>query len=289
MAVVIRTLLVMIAGICISWSSLRAQVEEWTIYAGVVDQIGTPVPGLSTSDFVVRENGMIREVLRVSPATDPLQVAVLIDNSEAMRADVIDLRQGLRGFVRELDGRHEIALIGVGGPPTVLVDYTRDPKRLDAAIGRLFARPGSGSYLLSAIIDTSRGLRKRKTARRVMVVIATQGPEFSELSYQTVLDYIREIGAPLHSFVLLREGVSPTDPAAQEVELTLAVGTKMTGGRREDLLTANSMTPRLQSLATELNNQYQIVYARPKTLLPPKTIDVRVKRPDLTVRAPRIP
>jgi hypothetical protein len=63
----------------------------------------------------------------------------------------------------------------------------------------------------------------------------------------------------------------------------------MTGGRREELLSAMSMTPRLQSLASELNNQYQVVYARPKMLIPPKTIAVGVKRADVVVRAPRLP
>lgn len=244
--------------------------------------------GLTSGDFVVRENGVGREILSAGPATDPLRIAVLIDNSQEMRGDLIDLRQALRGFLNELDRRHEVAIIGFGGPPTVLTDYTSDLKRLETGVSRLVARPGTGSYLLSAIIETSRGFRKHRATRRVMVVITAQGPEFSEISYQTVLDYVREGGAPLHSFVLMREGVSPTDAAAQEVEMTLAVGTNMTGGRREDLLSAMAMTPRLQSLATELNNQYRIVYARPKALIPPKTIDVGVRRPDAVVRAPRI-
>jgi hypothetical protein len=181
-----------------------------------------------------------------------------------------------------------VSLTGFGGPPIVLVDYTRDLKRLEAGISRLLARPGTGSYLLSAIIDTSRAMRKRRDLRRVIVIITTQGPEFSEIGYQTVLEYVKESGAPMHSYVLRREGISPTDPAAQEVELTLAVGTQMTGGRREELLSAMSMTTRLQSLASELNHQYQVVYARPKMLIPPKTIEVGVKRPDVVVRAPRV-
>jgi VWFA-related protein len=267
---------------------LRAQSDEWIVYAGVVDRTGAPVMGLSSADFVVREDGVAREILRVSPATDSLRIAVLIDTSQEMRNELIDLRQGLRGFVNDIDRRHEVSLMGFGGPPTVLVDYTRDLKRLETAIARLIARPGTGSYLLSAIIDTSRSMRKRRDLRRVMVIVTTQGPEFSEIGYQTVLEYVKESGAPMHSYVLLRDGISPTDPAAQEVEMTLAVGTRMTGGRREDLLSAMVMTPRLQSLATELNHQYQVVYARPKTLIPPKTIDVGVRKADVVVRAPRV-
>jgi VWFA-related protein len=286
--VFVRLLAALAALTLLSSSPIRAQAEEWTVFASVVDRTGVPVTGLGAADFVIRENGMAREILRVSPATDSLRVALLIDTSQEMRAELIDVRQGLRAFVNELDRRHEIALIGFGGPPSVLIDFTRDVKRLETGIGRLVARPGTGSYLLSAIIETSRTLRKRRELRRVMVVVTTQGPEFSEISYQTVLEYVRESGAPMHSFVLMRDGVSPTDAAAQEVELTLAVGTQMTGGRREDLLIATAMTPRLQSLATELNNQYQIVYARPKTLIPPKTIEVGVRKPDVIVRAPRV-
>lgn len=267
---------------------LRAQSEEWIVYAAVVDRTGAPVVGLSAADFAVREDGVAREILRVSPATDSLRIAVLVDNSQEMRSDVIDLRQALRGFVNEIDRRHEVSLTGFGGAPIVLVDFTRDLERLEAGIARLFAKPGTGSYLLSAIIDTSRTMRKRRDLRRVMIIITTQGPEFSEISYQTVLEYVKESGAPMHSYVLRREGISPTDAAAQEVELTLAVGTQMTGGRREELLSAMSMTPQLQSLAAELNHQYQIVYARPKTLIPPTRINVGVKKADVVVRAPRV-
>jgi hypothetical protein len=48
-----------------------------------------------------------------------------------------------------------------------------------------------------------------------------------------------------------------------------------------------SLADRLQSLANELENQYQIVYARPARLVPPKSLEVTVKRPGLTVRARR--
>ena len=73
--------------------------DEWTVYASVVDRTGTPVMGLSPADFAVRENGVAREILRVSPATDSLRIAVLVDTSQEMRNDLIDIRQSLRGFV----------------------------------------------------------------------------------------------------------------------------------------------------------------------------------------------
>ena len=46
---------------------------------------------------------------------------------------------------------------------------------------------------------------------------------------------------------------------------------------------------RMESLATELESQYQITYARPKTLIPPKTVEVSAKNTDVTVRAKQWP
>ena len=61
------------------------------------------------ADFVVRENGMAREILRVCPPPIRCGSRVLIDNSQEMRNELIDLRQGLRAFVNEMDRRHEVA------------------------------------------------------------------------------------------------------------------------------------------------------------------------------------
>ena len=71
--------------------------------------------------------------------------------------------------------------------------------------------------------------------------------------------------------------------------MTFANGTRMTGGRREDLLTPMSLGQRLQSLGAEIDGQYAVVYARPQKLIPPKTLEISVKRPDLTARARRWP
>jgi hypothetical protein len=89
--------------------------------------------------------------------------------------------------------------------------------------------------------------------------------------------------------VLNKPGSALRSREEQELEMTIAEGTKMTGGRRDDLLTVMALSDRLQMLGNELANQHQVTYARPKTLLPPKTIEVSVKRPGLTARASRWP
>lgn len=263
---------------------------ERSIYASVLDRRGAPVTTLTAADFVVREDGAAREVLRAVPADDPLQIAILVDTSQAVERHVSNVRRALTRFVRELAGEHDLALLEFGERSTIVTNYTSDPAKLEAGIGRLFARPGSGAYALDAIVDASKRLRRREGARNVIVVITTEGPEFSERYHGAVLDEFRT-SATLHAFVLTRPGGSPAlhDPARRERELTLASGTSETGGRREHLLTSLSLEERLHELAVELEHQYRVEYARPASLVPPSKVEVSVRQAGLVVRAPKVP
>jgi hypothetical protein len=118
--------------------------------------------------------------------------------------------------------------------------------------------------------------------------VAGRGPEFSEQYHRSVLDPLREARATFHSIMLNRATVT-RNREEQELAMTVDEGTRMTGGRRDDILTSLAFNDRLRALAAELNGQYQVTYARPKTLIPPKEMEVSSKRPEVTVRARRWP
>ena len=286
-----RATVLLILASLLPASPVWAQATERTVYACVVDKDknDAPVTGLGVGEFVVREDDQAREVLRVSGATEPMQIAVLVDTSQAMEEHMLDVRTALRAFFKQMGGKHEIALIGLGERPTILSDYTRDAARLEKAIGSVFSRSGSGTYILDAIVEASNGLQRRKATRPHIIVYGAKGPEFSERYHQSVIDALRESGATLHTLMLNKPGAAMGSREEQELAKAVADGTKLTGGRRDDLLTPMALTDRLQSLGTELEQQYQIVYARPARLVPPKSLEVTAKRPSITVRARRMP
>src|SRR5678815_5499134 len=57
--------------------------RERTMFVSAVDEKGEPVEGLGPNDFIIREDGAAREVLRVSRAIEPIDIAILVDNSAA--------------------------------------------------------------------------------------------------------------------------------------------------------------------------------------------------------------
>jgi Ca-activated chloride channel family protein len=136
---------------------------------------GEPVEGLGPDAFVVREDGRRREILRVSRATEPLDVALIVDNSQATADEISFIRDGVSKFIAAMGTEHRIALIGLAERPTALVQYTTDKAQLADGAKRLFSISGSGMTLLDALYETSRGLRRRDSVRAAFVPVVTDG------------------------------------------------------------------------------------------------------------------
>ena len=260
------------------------QPQERAMYVSVLDRQRMPVTGLGPDDFIVREDGLRREVLRVAPAAEPMDIALLVDNSQAATRAIQDMRLGLTAFVKKMAGPHHVAFITFAERPTVEVSYSNSPEVLLAGVERLFARPGSGSYLLDAIVDTCEGYRKRQSARPVIVVVTTEGVEFSTRHYQSVLDTLAETGAAMHVLALPPLSSDLTSDEVRDRNSVIDRGTSETGGRRQNLLSSMALSGALESLAAELNAQYLVTYGRPSSLIPPKKIEVAAVKTDLEAR-----
>ena len=295
-------LLVALSAVPVSASS---QSVERIVYASVLDRAGRPVTEVAAKDLTVRENNIDRDVRLVSRAIEPFDIAVLVDTSQDAEPFISDFRQGLLDFFRAMSDRHEIALIGFGQRPSILVDYTRDTRRLEAGVARISAQAGSGAYFMDSIIETSRSLRARERSRREVVVITSEGRELSDRNSGDVFGEVQRSGIILEAFVVVgKRGVRPAfeagtperalsaaipDQPAHERAAALAEGIKGTGGRREDPVTAQALGAKLRELAARLNNQYRVIYEGPPRLTAPASIEIVTTRPDLRVRVTGIP
>ena len=273
-----------VAAACLVPLQAAAQARPTDLYVSVLDGSGNPVKDLAASDFHVTEDGVTREVLKVAPATQPLTVALLVDDSQAAGRATQEMRLGIHDFITALAGKGDIAIVTFGERPTIVTDYTPDQKRLLDSADKIFARPGAGAYLLEAIQQVARGLEKRTATRPVIAVLRVEDVEFSNLYYQQVLDDVNKSGATL-DVISIGQPKGPTTDENRNRDLVISQGTVDTGGRRDQVLAVTGIPQRMQQLAAELTNQYVVTYARPEQLIPPKHIDVKVSKPGVTVRA----
>ncbi len=263
---------------------LSAQAQQRAVYASAVGQNGAPVANLGIPDFVVREDKVAREILTVAPASDPMQIVLLVDNSQAADPFVRDIRDGLTAFIAGIGAdptgaKHQVAVITIGERPTINTDYTTDLERATKGAQRIFAMPGSGAYLLDGIIETSKGITKRGSTRPVIVAVVTAGVELSDRPFQSALEPLLASGAAFHVMVVGRPMTG-----GQDRMMTLDLGTRDTGGRYDTVLASSGLAFRLKQLAEELTHQYKITYARPTTLIPPEKVTVAAAKPGLVVR-----
>jgi hypothetical protein len=255
--------------------SVFAQSNERIAYVSAWDKkTRAPITGLGTDAFAVREDGAGRELLRVSPATSPMAIAILVDNSQATRDNVSDIRKALATFLRELDGIGPVAIVGVADRPTILRDYTTSQAELQASVGKVFAMPDSGATLLDAIVEISKGLEKRPEDRAAMVVLTTENIEFSTRHYSEVLDGLKKGGAMMHAVVLNSPNGSSLEDAARNRATVLDRGPKESGGTRADVLASQAFEMKMKELAAILKSQHRLVYSRPQTLIPPQKVEI---------------
>lgn len=268
-----------------SGAAPQAQTLQRSIYTSVLDKDGMPVQNLTPADFIVREDNLAREVLRVEPATAPMQIALLVDNSTASSRNIRDVRDAAAEFIKSVTGsgmKNAVALIAVADRPTILVDYTTDQAKLLKA--PIFSQPNSGAYMLDGIFETARAFKKREATRPVIVAIATNGPELSTRYRDQVIGALTDAGAALH---IVMAGPPPTDVTSNEGReraYIFSEGTESTGGRYDNVLAPSAMGMRLKQVGDELTHQYLVTYARPQSLIPPEHVKVSAKRADLTVR-----
>ena len=253
------------------------------MFVSAVDQKGEPVEGLGPRDFIIREDGAEREVLRVSRATEPIDIAILVDDSAASEGVIPRVREGLKSFITAMSRGNQIAIVGLADRPTILANYTSNTKLLQDAIGLLWPRTRAGSTFMDALYEVSRGLEKRETPRAVIIPVVTDGGDFAYRQYEQVMPEVKKAGVAIHA-VTVGDFNSIDHEEVRNRGRVLSEGTKGTGGQRVNLLTPMAVQASLERLARELSSQYKVVYGRPDSLIPPEKIEVSARRPGLTMR-----
>lgn len=268
----------------------RGHTEQRLLVTALSDA-ATPAKGLTATDIIIREDGLAREVIRVEPAPAPSHVMLLADDSQASDRSIQYLRSGLTDFITRMSAMKpapQIALMTFGERPTMRADFLPKTDAVQAAAGKLFAVPGTGSYLLQALMDACKNLGKRTAANPVIVAfVAESGPEFSSEHREDVAAALKGAHATLWAIELQDPGRMDQTPEGLERAAVLGDVVTQSGGLTRTILSNQSIETAFGGVADLLASRYLVTYSRPDDLVPPTSIEVTSKRDGVRLVASR--
>jgi len=207
------------------------------------------VAGLTADDFVVEQGGTRCETVNALPAQYP--VAILVDTSQAARADFIQLRTAVRQLIDRLSGR-EVALYTFGERAMRVADFTRDVGKVQRAADELFAQPDGESHVLDAIIEATKSIQKREAPLALILVVSAGGNDQSSRTPREVFEAV----LPSRSIVQVVEMRTPRASG----RLTNPRGRRSsTSDRRAEA--ALGLEELLRALADRTRGRYDLIYS----------------------------
>ena len=150
------------------------------------------------------EGGVPSGVVSAELATEPMKIALLVDNSTLVNQGgaLTSLREGLDAFLTVLPGQHEVGLATIGQNLRWRVDFTTDRVELKETAGEIFVAGGAGPILLDGIKETWERRFEDEESWPIFVVVTTDGAESSgrmnQNEYANLVNDLMANGVTVH-------------------------------------------------------------------------------------------
>lgn len=286
-------LLSLLAILFVSVLVVRAQDDEDVVRVNtdlvvlnvtVTDKAGAYVNALKRADFKVYEDGVevpLNMIASFSLQEAPYAAVVLLDSSGSMEARFSLARSAA---IRFLDGLR---------PEDVAAVYRFDSKvervqefsgGRDLAPTAYAIRAKGMTSLNDAIVEAANTLASRPEHRKAIVILSDGMDTFSKASSDKAVEAALAVGASIYAVDMSQIEVSGSGKRMGAT--TLKGFAEKTGGRFVATPGGQALRDAFTGIAEELGQQYTISY-RPSNQTRDgkwRTLEVKVKREDLTVR-----
>ncbi len=260
-----------------------SRYPEVTLYVGVTDASGSPVPGLTERAFTVTEDG---QPVTLSGFADggatAISTVLVIDRSQSMAEEqkLAGARAAAQAFVRQMRPGDQTAVIAFDEQPTLVQPFTGDVTRLDGAIRRI--APGSSTALYDSLIagvDLLNGVAGRRallllTDGRDCVQLPCINDPASRATLDEAIAHARAAGVSAQVIGLGDRGTADLRAGIDEPVLRRIADE--TGGAYFYAPAADQLADLYQRLSADMQQEYRLTYRSPRPFYDGTRRDIRV-------------
>jgi Ca-activated chloride channel homolog len=267
-------------------SVFRAGADAVTVEASV-QRDRRPVTGLRAADFELLDNGVPQQITDVAYEKLPIDVTFVLDVSASVTGDDLDeLRRALRQVRGDLGAGDRLRLLTFNMRVRRLVDFDQPAAAVDVALASV--RGGGSSAVFDGLSVALSGAEP--PGRRRLIVLFSDGQDSSSITdADTLLDVARRSTSTV---AIILASLSHERPASLLRATTATVGTfserlaTETGGIVTSVKPGENISSQFRRMLQDFRSSY-VVYYTPNGVdrAGAHTLELRVKRPGVTVRA----
>jgi VWFA-related protein len=264
--------------------TLKVSVNVVGLFFNVKDKHGTLMPNLTKDDFTVLEDGKPQTIKYFAAESNlPLTLGILIDSSGSQR-NVLDMEKDVGGaFLRQiLTDKDEAYVIDFNVDASLIQDYTRDVRRLQAAMNKVKINTGfsmgpipgagggpvptarqAGTVLYDAVYLSAHDMLAKEVGRKAMILLTDGEDEGSQLKIKDAIEASLKADAIVYVLLCADRGFygSFGMGGGYTGEGEMRKLTEATGGR---VINVGNKLDKLREafdqIAAELRSQYNLGY-----------------------------
>lgn len=252
------------------------------INASVGDSSGKAVSGLERKLFRIFEDGVEQKIESFDAEETPFAAVILLDTSGSMEDRVSLARAAAIQFLAGLRPDDFTAIYNFDSKVLMVQDFSnsRDIRE------QVFDLKSDGMTVLNdAVYKAAEILSKRTEKRRAIIVLSDGADTMSGKSADKALQAALATGCTIYTVDM--SAINDNSSGRRQNQGVLKNFAEKTGGKFIATPGGLAMRDAFKSIVAELGVQYTIAYAPSNTKKDGqwRAIEVRVSRPNLTIRA----
>lgn len=233
-----------------SFAQYEVKVQVVDLQVSVSDANGDFITNVTPEDFVVREDGVLQEVLDIEAAREPFSIGILLDTSSSMKSDFLIAARATTDFLSALQPEDEYFVMTFDDRMLIKKDFGPAIQKTALKLNEL--RYGESTHLYDALLSGIDLLEQAQYPRRALFLVSDGLNTGGKGDLRSVIQLAQRNKILVYSLVV--------DDNHSELN-ALKILTSETGGSYFDLY---SDTPRLlvayQKIAQDLAHRFTLYY-----------------------------